>query len=65
MGGATIEGLFSFQGVLVEYVARVDDATFHLETWVFPHVKYMPPYEKPNHRLTVSTVNTFLGSLYL
>lgn len=58
-----IEGLRLFQGVLIEYVARADDATFHLETWIFPHVKYMPPFEKPNHRLTVSIVTLSLKPL--
>ncbi|XP_050723662.1 xylosyltransferase oxt-like [Eriocheir sinensis] len=48
----------TLKGVLIEYAARADDATFHLETWIFPHVKYMPPFEKPNHRLTDLEVGT-------
>lgn len=47
--------LSSFQGVLVRYVAKSDmETTFHLETWIFRHIKYVPPFEKSHHRLVVS-----------
>ncbi|KAK3864332.1 hypothetical protein Pcinc_029975 [Petrolisthes cinctipes] len=42
-----------FKGLLVQYLVRgVEQTEFHLETWIFPHVKYTLPYEKTTHRLT-------------
>ncbi|KAK3880258.1 hypothetical protein Pcinc_015239 [Petrolisthes cinctipes] len=48
--GVSLEAV---EGLLVQYLVRgVEQTEFHLETWIFPHVKYTLPYEKTTHRLT-------------
>ncbi|XP_063876374.1 xylosyltransferase oxt-like isoform X1 [Scylla paramamosain] len=47
------------KGVLVRYVAKSDmETTFQLETWIFRHIKYVPPFEKSHHRLVDLEVGT-------
>ncbi|KAG7156935.1 Xylosyltransferase oxt-like [Homarus americanus] len=49
----------TFKGVVIQFVGTISgQGTFHLETWIFPHVKYRLPFEKPNHRLTDLEVGT-------
>ncbi|XP_069970502.1 xylosyltransferase oxt [Penaeus vannamei] len=48
-----------FKGQLVQYVGNVDgQGTFHLETWVFPHVKYRPLFNQRYERLLSIEVGT-------
>ncbi|KAK7082661.1 Xylosyltransferase 2 [Halocaridina rubra] len=41
-----------FKGLLVQYVSNIDsEATFQMETWIFPHAKYRPPFDKTVYRI--------------